>query len=145
MNLVIRRANQTDIDAIKKLYTVATGFEFVLSHEEWQRWIDLRGVVIAEIDNQTIGFGGIDVTAREQLRWLYVVPEYSRAGFGSKLLQELEEIGWRSGLSSIHLHSTPSAVQFYAKLGYARVPAQDQIAHDHDGVEMVKLRPDIDS
>ena len=140
--LAIRLAIATDRDVIEKLYIAATGQEFALSEEEWQRWIGLGGVVIAEAYNQTIGFGGVDVTAREQLRWLYLLPEYQRGGFGSKILRELEQIGWRSGLQSIRLHSTPNAVQFYAKLGYHRVPVHEQFGHDHDGVEMVKTRPD---
>jgi len=141
--LDIRSASAIDKNAIEKLYAVTTGTSLSLSDEEWYRWIDLQGVVIAELANQVIGFGGIDVTAREQLRWLYLLPEHQGAGFGSRILQELEQIAWRNGLQSIRLHSTPGAVQFYAKLGYTRVPTHEQFGHDHDGVEMVKFRPDV--
>ena len=140
--LAIKPAKATDWDEIEKIYTSATGHQLTLKDEECLRLIALGGIVIAEAGNISIGFGGIDVKAREQLRWLYLLPEYQRAGFGSKILLELEEIGWRSGLQSIRLHSTPNAVQFYAKLGYHRVPVHEQFGHDHDGVEMVKTRPD---
>jgi len=140
--LAIKRANLTDRDAVGRVYAVATGTQLSVSHKEWERWISLEGVVVAEVNNNLVGFGGIDVSAKEQLRWLYLLPEYQRTGLGSRILQALEEIGWRSGLQAIRVHSTSSAVQFYAKLGYARVADHDQFGHDHDGIEMIKVRPD---
>ena len=98
------------------------------------------GIVIAEVLDRVIGFGGIDTTAREHLRWLYLLPEYQRSGVGSTILSELEHVAWTSGLQSIRLHATPNAVQFYSKRGYTPVPHNQQLVHDHEGVEMMKVR-----
>jgi GNAT superfamily N-acetyltransferase len=138
--VTIRRATLLDRPSVESVYASVVGTPFVLSDDEWRRWIGLDGVVVAEENNRVIGFGGIDVTAEEQLRWVYLLPEFQRGGVGSRILHELESMAWSSGLPSIRLHSTPGAVQFYAKRGYTRVPDQEQLGHDHDGVEMVKLR-----
>jgi GNAT superfamily N-acetyltransferase len=130
----LRSATSADKEIIQTLYTSVTGTSLSFKDEGWE-----VGVVIAENDGRAIGFGGLDLTAPEQLRWLYLLPEYQRGGIGSKILQELESLAWRSGLQSIRLHSTPNAVEFYSKHGYSRVPDHEQIGHDHDGVEMVKI------
>jgi N-acetylglutamate synthase-like GNAT family acetyltransferase len=131
----LRAATNADKEIIQTLYSTVTGTSLSFKDEEWE-----VGVVIAESDGRAIGFGGLDLTAKEQLRWLYLLPDYQRGGFGSKILQHLESIAWRSGLQSIRLHSTPNAVEFYSKRGYRRVEDHEQFGHDHDGVEMVKVR-----
>ena len=138
--VTIRRATLLDRPSIEGVYATVVGTSLVLGDDEWRRWFSLAGFVVAEENDRVIGFGGIDVTAEEQLRWVYLLPEFQHGGIGSKILHELETLAWSSGLQSIRLHSTPGAVQFYVKRGYTRVPDQEQLGHDHDGVEMVKLR-----
>ena len=94
-------------------------------------------MVVAEIDAQVAGFGGIDSDAVEQLKWLYVMPEYQGAGVGGEILKQLEEIGWSRGLTAIRLHAAPGAFLFYRKHGYREVE-RDDVAHDHAGITMVK-------
>jgi GNAT superfamily N-acetyltransferase len=102
-------------------------------------------LIVAATDDQVIGFGGIDVTAAEQLKWLYILPDYQSSGLGSKILQQLEMIGWRCGLQRLRVHAAPGAVGFYERHGYVRVDQAQQTEHDHEGVEMVKsLHPDSD-
>jgi len=138
--VTIRRATLLDKASIEGVYATVVGTSLVLADDEWRRLFTVAGIVVAEENNRVIGFGGIDVTAEEQLRWVHLLPEFQRGGVGSKILHELETMAWSSGLQSIRLHSAPGAVQFYAKRGYTRVPEQEQLGHDHDGVEMVKLR-----
>lgn len=138
--VTIRRATLLDRPSVQGVYATVVGTSFLLSDDEWRRWLGWDGIVVAEENNRVIGFGGIDTTAREQLRWIYLLPEFQRGGVGSKILHELESVAWSRGLPSIRLHSTPGAVQFYSKRGYTRVPDHEQLGHDHDGVEMVKLR-----
>ena len=138
--VTIRHATLLDKPSIEGVYATVVGTSLVLADDEWRRWFSLAGMVVAEEDNRVIGFGGIDVTAEEQLRWMYLLPEFQRGGVGSRILHELETLAWSSGLQSIRVHSTPGAIQFYAKRGYTRVPDQEQLGHDHEGVEMVKLR-----
>jgi GNAT superfamily N-acetyltransferase len=139
--VTIRRATLLDRSSVESVYATVVGSPFLLSDDEWRRWLGLDGIVVAEESNRVIGFGGIDVTADEQLRWVYLLPEFQRSGIGSKILHELETVAWTSGLRSIRLHATPGAIEFYSRSGYARIPDHEQFGHDHDGVEMVKQRP----
>lgn len=138
--VTIRRATLSDKPAIEGVYERTVGASFRVSDDEWRRCLGSEGIVIAEENDQLIGFGGIDVSVKEQLRWIYLLPEFQRTGFGSRILNELETIAWNSGLRSIRLHATPGAVEFYLKRGYTPVSDLEQFGHDHDGVELVKLR-----
>jgi GNAT superfamily N-acetyltransferase len=141
-NVVIRIATFKDKDSIEQVYRTSTGDEFSLDDADWVSWIDNRGLLVAEFNDRVVGFGGIDVRAKEQLKWLYLTPEFQGRGIGSKLLGELEEIGWSCGLKSIRLHSTPNSQLFYRKSGYSPVATEAQFGHDHDGIEMIKVGRD---
>jgi GNAT superfamily N-acetyltransferase len=139
--VAIRSAKLTDKNLIEVVYRKSTGTKLRLDELEWHRWIDNKGLLVAEMDGCVVGFGGIDVSAREQLKWLFLIPEYQGRGIGSILLKKLEAVGWSCGLQSILLHSTPRSEMFYRKAGYIPIPIP-QIDHDHDGIEMVKMRCD---
>jgi GNAT superfamily N-acetyltransferase len=131
----IRIATIADEEFVQQIYQSFTGAD-----GQWDQLIEDGGVVVAESAGQIIGFGGIDVKAAEQLKWLYLLPQSQRFGVGSQILQRLEQIGWDAGLSAIRLHAAPGADEFYRKHGYAEVESNDQIGHDHDGLEMMKER-----
>jgi GNAT superfamily N-acetyltransferase len=139
-NVVIRIATFRDRNSIEQVYSASAGTCLSLTQAEWTRWIKNNGLLVAEFDGYLVGFGGIDVNAEEQLKWLYLTPEFQGRGIGSKLLGELEEIGWRCGLKAIRLHSTPNSQSFYRRSGYSPVAIEAQFRHDHDGVEMIKTR-----
>lgn len=139
--ILTRPARIEDRESIANVCATVTGTSLSLTDDEWGRWLELGGIVIAEEEDQVVGFGSIDVTAVEQIKWLYLLPRFQHRGLGSRILDELENLGWLGGLQSIRLHSTPNAVGFYTKRGYTPVSTHEQIGHDHDGVEMVKRRP----
>ena len=136
----LRRATPSDRLEIESLYERTVGSSFNVTDDEWRRCLSSEGIVIAEQDDRLIGFGGIDVSAKEQVRWIFVLPAFQATGIGSKILNELETIAWRCDLRWIRLHSAPGAEAFYRKHGYADVSADQEFGHDHDGVEMVKQR-----
>jgi GNAT superfamily N-acetyltransferase len=133
----LRTARREDKHSIVQIYLVTTGTDRTLD-ANWDRLIESGGFVVAEIADRIIGFGGIDVTAAEHLKWLYILPGYQSSGLGSKILQHLEKIGWRNGLERLRVHAAPGAVGFYERHGYERVAESYEIEHDHEGVEMVK-------
>jgi GNAT superfamily N-acetyltransferase len=97
-------------------------------------------MVVAAVEGEIAGFGGIDTNAVEQLKWLYVMPEFQGSGVGTQILKQLEEIGWSCGLSAIRLHAAPGASQFYQRHGY-RVVEGDDVPHDHAGIMMIRELP----
>jgi ribosomal protein S18 acetylase RimI-like enzyme len=94
------------------------------------------GLVLAECDDHLAGFGAIDVQAAEQIKYIYVAPQFQNAGIGTRLLDRLETIGRAAGLQTITLHANPPAVAFYHRAGYN--PVESESHHDHDGVVMMK-------
>jgi GNAT superfamily N-acetyltransferase len=131
----LRTAHREDKDSINRIYVATTGANRT---PDWDRLIQSDGLIVAATDDLIIGFGGIDVTAAEHLKWLYILPDYQSFGLGSRILHQLEMIGWRCGLQRLRVHAAPGAVGFYERNGYVRLDEAQQTAHDHEGVEMVK-------
>ena len=136
----IRPARTEDQESIQQIYISFVGPQANQNKSSWEQLIRAGGLFVAQAEGVIIGFGGIDLHAAEQLKWLYLLPRYQGAGLGSQLLQRLEKIGWEAGLSFLRLHAAPAAVEFYRKRGYRAVEEVEQIGHDHEGVEMWKER-----
>jgi GNAT superfamily N-acetyltransferase len=136
---LIRTANKQDWESIQRIYSYVVGPP---SGQEraWSRLIETDCVLVADADGEIVGFGGIDLQATEQVKWLYLLPEYQGAGLGSQILAQLEQIGWNAGLSEIRLHAAPDATEFYRRHGYLELPSEERTVHDHEGVEMIKRR-----
>jgi ribosomal protein S18 acetylase RimI-like enzyme len=134
---VIRAATAQDAEPIQHIYLMATGAELA-GVQRWSDLITTACLFVAETSDGIIGFGGIDLNAVEQLKWIYVLPECQRSGIGSELLEQLENVARDDGLQSLRLHSAPNAAHFYRRHGYREVAPADQLEHDHDGVEMIK-------
>ena len=134
----IRLATAEDLESIQRVYSYVIGPP-TGQERNWSRLISGGSMVVAEVERQIAGFGGLDSDGVEQLKWLYVMPEYQGAGVGTAILKRLEEIGWSRGLAAIRLHAAPGAFLFYRRHGYREVE-RDDVAHDHDGITMVKER-----
>ena len=131
-----RLATAEDLEQIQRLYSHVIGPP-TGQERSWSKLITNGCMVVAELDKQIAGFGGVDTDAVEQLRWLYVMPEYQGAGVGTGILKLVEDTGWSRGLTAIKLHAAPGAVLFYRRHGYREVE-RDGAAHDHEGITMVK-------
>jgi len=136
--MIIRTAKPEDIDSIQNMFQAATNTSG--RPDDWIRLNNAGGLVVAETNEQIVGFGGIDLEAVEQVKWLYVTPSHQGTGLGSRILERLEEIGWSEGCKVLRLHSAPGAEQFYRRHGYEAVKPDESIGHDHDGVELIKRR-----
>lgn len=134
----IRVAKTEDKESIRQIYIASVEPEAKSDESYWDHLIRAGAILVAELDNRIIGFGGIDVQASEQVKWLYLLPQHQGAGVGSEILQRLERIGLNAGLEYLRLHSAPGAVNFYLRHGYSEVDQAHRITHDHVGVEMVK-------
>lgn len=139
----IRIAQPEDKETVQRIYHAVVGPHADQDEARWDRLIQQGGLVVARAEGQIIGFGGIDVHAVEQVKWLYLLPQHQVAGFGSEILQRLESIGWEAGLDSLRVHSAPGAVNFYRRHGYRPVDTAALMRHDHEGVEMMKERRQV--
>ena len=136
----IRAAKPEDRESIQRIYESRVAYRASQDETICDRLIQAGCLLVAQTEGQIIGFGGIDLNALEQVKWLYLLPQYQGAGVGSKILRQLESIGWEAGCDSLRLHSAPQAVEFYRRQGYREVGATEHLRHDHEGVEMVKER-----
>lgn len=132
-NINFRYGNQNDISQINKVqsesinvlcrshYTNQEVKALVLNIKPYQTWIP-QGVftgffvLLAEIENRTIGFSSLDEEGI--INGLYVLPQYSGLGIGSKLLKAVESIAKQKNIQSISVTASLNAQCFYQKLGY---------------------------
>ena len=139
MEITVRLASLKDANAIRDIYRAA--ISETSSPDQGLPMISRQGgLFIAELGEAPIGFGGIDFDATEQIRYVYVIPEYQRSGLrvGLKILETMEAAARQRGIGLVRLHAAPDAVRFYEKAGYSAVEPEHTIGHDHPGVEMAK-------
>ena len=74
--------------------------------------------LVAELDGRPVGIGAL-VLETSELRAVYVSPEGARQGCGSALVHEIERIARNGQVTSLTLHASVNAEQFYSDLGYS--------------------------
>lgn len=129
--LRVRRATPDDATRLHGLVRASAraGWSGVYSHEQVTAWcrlstpeyyqacIEIRDVLVAEIDGEIAGFAQLDMGQRRVLS-LYVAPAHVRRGIGSALLRSIERIAVRRGVLELVLSSSLGAVMFYERVGY---------------------------
>jgi putative acetyltransferase len=88
------------------------------NHEKVRRETTDPGmiVLVAEVGSAIAGFGMV-VPDDEELRAVYVDPEFGRQGVGTAILKRLEEAGAKGGVLRLNLASSINAEAFYARHG----------------------------
>jgi putative acetyltransferase len=94
--------------------------------------------IIAEQDGTVVGISAI-VLANSELRACYVRPDASRMGVGSALVDELESIACRQGLSELFLDSSLTAEPFYLRRGYRVIGPGEHIFRSGFSMACVKM------
>lgn len=74
-------------------------------------------ILVIESEGKIAGFGEI-VPAQEELRAVYIDPQFARMGFGRALLQKLESRAKKQGLAKLILHASLNAKNFYIQNGF---------------------------
>ncbi|MDP3172307.1 MAG: GNAT family N-acetyltransferase [Polaromonas sp.] len=71
--------------------------------------------VVAEVDGAIVGFG---MSQADEVLLCYLVPEARFKGIGKSMLQTLETPALETGLPSLRLESTCTALPFYERNGF---------------------------
>ena len=74
--------------------------------------------VILRINNNPIGTGRIDLEKQGKIGRLAIVKEFRNKGYGTLILNKLEEIARQNNLTSVWLNAQKASLNFYLKLGY---------------------------
>jgi GNAT superfamily N-acetyltransferase len=91
----------------------------------------LKYVVIAQIENQTVGCGALKAFDGEsmEIKRMYVLPEMRRKGVADSVLKELEiwskELGYPKCILETSI-KMQDAVSFYQKSSYSIIPNYGQ-------------------
>ena len=142
-NLVIRKAQQSDIAALSefaiKTYSAAFGHTFSdadlaahlkrsLSPINFSRIIDDDVVLLAEVGDRIIGYvqfgaanSSSDDDKDQELRRLYVHPEFQNQGYGTSLMEAALRHPRMNGARRIYLdvwEHNHGAQRFYRRYGF---------------------------
>ncbi|ADO70101.1 GNAT family N-acetyltransferase [Stigmatella aurantiaca] len=138
--LSLRTASAGDRLALWRLHTrsISSLCRDVYSDHEVKTWVGLlrpeaylppdppRTVLVAEQDDQLVGFGQLDLV-RGELEALYVSPEAVGLGVGSALLSALEALAWHANVRAMSLDASLNAEPFYRARGYMSLHAARRI------------------
>jgi len=85
--------------------------------------------VLVYYDNQPAATGRLRIVNNiAKLERICVLPEYRKCGLGKAIVQALEDIAKKKGLTKAKLHGQTQAKVFYEKLGYT--VASDEFMED---------------
>lgn len=87
------------------------------SPEEYKNHSSNRIIIVAEKDDEIIGFGLISLN-KKRIDSLYLKPYMAGKGIGKLLLIKLEEIAQQNQIETLKLASTLNAIEFYHQRGY---------------------------
>jgi len=77
-------------------------------------------IVVAKINGRTVGFGWI-VPKLNELRAVYVHPDFGREGVGTQIVADLERLAVERGLNELELIASLNAERFYLKNGFVKI------------------------
>ncbi len=128
MKIKLRPATTDDRHALWQVHTQAIRVSAACHYdaaqiEAWAGRLTPEGyrsdpdVLVAEAEGSVVGFGKLDGQAGE-IEALFVDPKFGRRGIGSQILQVLENMAKRQGLTALTLDASLNAVKFYERAGY---------------------------
>lgn len=136
MNIQIKLATVNDAERIQKIQYAsvrknAEDFYNAEIIDAWAqpdtgKWINLireaiqsdqEIVIVAQLEDRIVGFGAV-VPSEEELKAVYVDPDFGRLGIGTKILQHLENIALDQHCDKLTLSGSLNAEAFYKKNGY---------------------------
>jgi len=82
---------------------------------------------VCEEDNKIVGVGALD---NDELKTLYVLPEYRNRGIGSKLIEAREKRARLKGIKKLFLYTHPSSEKFHLDNGFKIVKKFNDKAMD---------------
>lgn len=93
-----------------------------LDQQQWEKVLSEHYCVVAEIDNQIVGFCDIDDTG--YLDHLFVHKDYQRRKIATILLNKIESYAVMTGMEYIITHVSITAKPFFIEMGFNVIKQQ---------------------
>ena len=96
--------------------------------------------VLARCDGAPAATGRLTIASASEgvLARIAVLPDYRGMGLGKRVVQHLEALARREGLSTVSLKPHHYLEDFYRKMGYTTVPGSFSTAGPHPLITMTK-------
>ncbi len=107
--------------------------------EDMASRIAMHPYFVAEFNGKLLGYAAYSLNSNELLS-IFVDPDYTRQGVASALMNELLADARSSGLTTLWLDSSLTAVPFYEKAGFT---TSVETIHIFDGVLLECLRMEL--
>ena len=113
--------HQKALDCIKKTCEISNSPDYPASIMDWQlnihytlKWLTWRMnssyFIVSLLDDNVVGTGMLD---GDEVKAVFVDPEFQRKGIGREIMNELEAFGVRQNLMEIHLNSSIPGFEVY--------------------------------
>ncbi len=95
---------------------------------------------VAGVENKVTGFAAME---SEEIKSLYVHPDYQGKGIGSKLLKKLESEAALKNINRIFLNSSLNACKFYEAHGFSIIKKTVFRLNETVGMNCIEMAKDI--
>ncbi|AFS78756.1 acetyltransferase, GNAT family [Gottschalkia acidurici 9a] len=112
---------QTTINKIYPKYYPSEVVKFFLNHhsvDNIRKALNTETIFLIELDQKLIGTWSI---FKNEIKRMFILPEFQGLGYGSRLLDKLEQKAIQEGHYTVELDSSLPAYSLYEKRGYATV------------------------
>jgi len=92
-----------------------------------------RDIYVLVHSNKILGTGNL---RENNVRSVYVDPDFHRIGMGKRLMTHLENLVKKNGYETVELFSSISSFEFYKNLGYRKISTYQ----DKDTGKSIKMR-----
>jgi amino-acid N-acetyltransferase len=122
--ITVRMAETDDVDAIHDLLQPFADRGIILPRSHDDLYQHLQEIVVAEYDGKPVGTTALHVYGSNlaEIRSLVVRPDHQKRQIGRLMIEAAEQ--WAAGLGIARIFALTYVPEFFARLGYARVPKE---------------------
>jgi N-acetylglutamate synthase-like GNAT family acetyltransferase len=125
-SLRLRRASVADLPAINRLMQASRAYDgeyrrILEGYRIAQDQIDRDHAVVAERDEQILGFYSLVTSGTPELDLMFVADAAQGMNLGAMLFDDMRRAAARYGIESVTIVSHPPSVGFYERMGAVRV------------------------
>ena len=139
----LRPAGPQDLDRILEMEPVLFGADsWSRSTYEAELTWPGRHYVVVTVEDQVVGYAGIDLSPEATVMTVGVAPQFRRQGLGRRLMDQILDTARQAGCREVHLEvraDDAGAQALYTGLGFERIGRRRRY-YRSDGADAVIMR-----